>query len=238
MHVLAIDTSTDTVVAGIADIAAESGATESGGTEVIVRAERSVSDHRRHAEVLTTLIAECLDESRVARADLAAVVVGCGPGPFTGLRVGMATGAAFADALAIPAYPVCSLDAIVAQQLIGDTGPGAGSVVAVTDARRREIYWARYEDGRRVDGPHVDTPASVLAVLADRSVDVVVGSPTHSVLFERPIGSVTVPTVAGLVTVVRPELIEHRAPEPLTPLYLRRPDAVERAVPARAEVGR
>ena len=86
-------------------------------------------------------------------ADLDAVVVGCGPGPFTGLRVGMATAAAYGHALGIPVYGVCSLDAIGV-----DT---AGDVLVVTDARRREVYWARYRDGVRVDGPAVNAPADV-----------------------------------------------------------------------------
>ena len=77
--------------------------------------------------------------------DLDAVVVGCGPGPFTGLRVGMATAAAYGQALGIAVHGVCSLDAIGI-----DT---AGEVLVVTDARRREVYWARYRDGVRVEGP-------------------------------------------------------------------------------------
>ena len=229
MYVLAIDTATDTVVTGVAELSGEA----TGLARIC--AQRSVSDHRRHAEVLTTLIAESLEESGVARADLAAVVVGCGPGPFTGLRVGMATGAAFADALAIPAHPVCSLDAVAAQQYADD--PSLSSVLVVTDARRREIYWARYVDRVRVSGPDVTAPADVVEAVATEQIDVVVGSPTHTALFDRPVGSGTVPTVAGLVEAARPELVSGAAPAPLTPLYLRRPDAVERA-PAVNAAGR
>ena len=75
--------------------------------------------------------------------EIDAVVVGCGPGPFTGLRIGMATAAAFGHALGVPVYGVCSLDAI--------GGQTTGEVLVVTDARRREIYWARYRDGVRTD---------------------------------------------------------------------------------------
>ena len=144
-----------------------------------------------------------------AMADLDAVVVGCGPGPFTGLRVGMATAAAYGHALGVPVYGVCSLDAIGV-----DT---AGDVLVVTDARRREVYWARYRDGVRVDGPAVNAPADVPADAA-----AVAGSPEHAALFDLPR--------------LAPDLPDRRRdwcapstgtapPEPLVPLYLRRPDA-------------
>ncbi|GAA3726738.1 tRNA (adenosine(37)-N6)-threonylcarbamoyltransferase complex dimerization subunit type 1 TsaB [Gordonia hankookensis] len=219
MWVLAIDTATDSVVTGVARLSPD----ESGAPEVV--AERVVSDGRRHAEVLTTLIAEVLSESGVARADLAAVVVGCGPGPFTGLRVGMATGAAFADALGLPAHGVCSLDAVAGQELMD--GAGDGSVLVVTDARRREVYWARYVDGRRVSGPEVVAPARLVDDLASTHIDLVAGSPAHAELFGRAVGTATVPSVAGLVAAASDDLRTGTHPEPLVPLYLRRPDAKE-----------
>ena len=104
-RVLVIDTATHAVVTGLAAV------TASGAREV---SSRVVADERRHAETLTTLMADCLLEAGWDGADLDAVVVGCGPGPFTGLRVGMATAAAYGDALGIPVYGVCSLDAIAA----------------------------------------------------------------------------------------------------------------------------
>ncbi len=213
MFVLAIDTATDAVVTGVARLDGDPTATPA------VLAERVVRDGRRHAEVLTAVIREVLDEAEVARTDLDAVVVGCGPGPFTGLRVGMATGAAFADALGLPAYGVCSLDAIAPD--------GSGSVLVVTDARRREIYWARYVDGQRVRGPEVTAPAEVVAELDDTAIDLVVGSPAHAELFGRPVGPATVPSVAALVAAVAGDVRSAAAPEPLVPLYLRRPDAKE-----------
>ncbi|MFT4088976.1 MAG: tRNA (adenosine(37)-N6)-threonylcarbamoyltransferase complex dimerization subunit type 1 TsaB, partial [Gordonia sp. (in: high G+C Gram-positive bacteria)] len=143
-RVLAIDTATPSVVTGVVDLA------DDGSTTQL--SSRVVDDHRRHAEVLTTLMRDSLADAGLTGADLHAVVVGCGPGPFTGLRVGMATGAAYADALGVPAYGVCSLDAIAARV------PGAGEVLVVTDARRREVYWARYADGARVGGPDVCAP--------------------------------------------------------------------------------
>ncbi|MBJ7290647.1 tRNA (adenosine(37)-N6)-threonylcarbamoyltransferase complex dimerization subunit type 1 TsaB, partial [Williamsia sp.] len=129
MLVLTVDTSTPTVTTGVAEV--------TPGRGIDVRAERRVETPRGHAEILTTLILECLAEAGAARSDLDTVVVGCGPGPFTGLRVGMATAAGFADALAIPLHGVCSLDAI-------RSDAHAGRVLVVTDARRREVYWALY----------------------------------------------------------------------------------------------
>jgi tRNA threonylcarbamoyl adenosine modification protein YeaZ len=124
-----------------------------------------------------------------------AVVVGCGPGPFTGLRVGMATAAAYGHALNVPVFGVCSLDAI--------GGQTRGEVLVITDARRREVYWARYRDGVRTDGPGVDAQA-----------DVPVGG-AELVAFAKP-------SPAGLVAAVADWEAE---PLPLIPLYLRRPDA-------------
>ena len=121
-------------------------------------------------------------------ADLDAVVVGCGPGPFTGLRVGMATGAAYGHALGIPVYGVCSLDAIGI-----DT---TGEVLVVTDARRREVYWARYRDGVRVDGPAVNAPADV-----PTDASAVAGSPSMRRCSTCPSGA-RYPTASGLVRAV------------------------------------
>ncbi|TWS19181.1 tRNA (adenosine(37)-N6)-threonylcarbamoyltransferase complex dimerization subunit type 1 TsaB [Tsukamurella asaccharolytica] len=188
MHVLALDTATPALTVGIVD--SETGA---------VLARRDRTHARGHAEVLVPYLLECLAEAGLDRADLGAVVVGCGPGPFTGLRVGMATGAAFGDALGIPVHGVCSLDAIAHGE--------AGDVVVVTDARRKEVYWARYVDGVRTAGPGVIKPAE-LDVAGARVVE---GSPTP----------------ASLVAVGRDLL--GTDPQPLVPLYLRRPDAVETA---------
>ena len=128
--VLAIDTATPAVTAGIV---------RRDGESIDVLAERVTVDARAHAEQLTPNVLAALADAGIAVTDLTTVVVGCGPGPFTGLRVGMATAAAYGQALGIPVYGVCSLDAIGV-----DT---AGEVLVVTDARRREVYWARYRDG-------------------------------------------------------------------------------------------
>ncbi|GAA1455846.1 tRNA (adenosine(37)-N6)-threonylcarbamoyltransferase complex dimerization subunit type 1 TsaB [Williamsia maris] len=213
MLVLAVDTSTPTVTTGVGEVTPD--------RAVVLRAERRVDTPRGHAEILTTLILECLTEAGVARSDLDAVVVGAGPGPFTGLRVGMATAAAFADALAIPLQGVCSLDAI-------RSDAGAGRVLVVTDARRREVYWALYGPDGRMAGPAVDTPADLIGRLRGETVDLIVGSTSHTALFGEPTDdSISAPTTTGLVAAARDALESGAAPEPVVPLYLRRPDAVE-----------
>jgi tRNA threonylcarbamoyl adenosine modification protein YeaZ len=200
--ILAIDTATPAVTAGIVKL---------DGVEVL--AERVTVDARGHAEQLTPNVLAALTDAGLTVDDLGAVVVGCGPGPFTGLRVGMATAAAYGHALGIPVHGVCSLDAIGV-----DT---TGDALVVTDARRREVYWARYRDGVRVDGPAVDAPADVPA-----DADAVAGSPEHAALFDLPRLAAVYPTAAGLVRSVADWTAE---PAPLVPLYLRRPDAKPRS---------
>jgi tRNA threonylcarbamoyl adenosine modification protein YeaZ/ribosomal-protein-alanine acetyltransferase len=195
--VLAIDTATPAVTAGIV-------------ADGEVLAERVTVDARAHAEKLTPNVLAALADAGLQMGDLAAVVVGCGPGPFTGLRVGMASAAAYGHALGIPVHGVCSLDAIGAQT--------SGETLVVTDARRREIYWARYRDGVRIDGPAVTAPADVDPGVASA----VAGSPEHAALFGLPVCEPSYPTPAGLVRAV-PEWSDN--PPPLVPLYLRRPDA-------------
>ncbi|OKH68360.1 hypothetical protein EB72_01235 [Mycobacterium sp. SWH-M1] len=205
--VLALDTATPAVTAGVVRF----------GSGIEMLAERVTVDPRAHAETLTPNIVGALADAGVVVGELDAVVVGCGPGPFTGLRVGMATAAAFGHALGIPVYGVCSLDAIAA----GTTG----EVLVVTDARRREVYWARYRDGVRVDGPAVnaatDVPAGAAGLVG------VAGSPEHAALFDLPRLAPVSPSATGLVAAVADWDSE---PEPLVPLYLRRPDAKPSAV--------
>ena len=195
--VLAIDTSTPAVTAGVV-------------ADGHVMAERVTVDARAHAERITPNVLAAIADAKRTMADLNAVVVGCGPGPFTGLRVGMATAAAYGHALGLPVYGVCSLDAIGGQTI--------GEVLVVSDARRREVYWARYRDGVRVDGPEVNAPADVDPGPAQS----VAGSPDHASLFGLPRIEPTYPDAAGLVAAVADW---SQAPAPLVPMYLRRPDA-------------
>ncbi|GAB08913.1 hypothetical protein GOARA_021_01510 [Gordonia araii NBRC 100433] len=215
-RVLVIDTATAAVVTGLATV---------GAADVVGICSRVIADERRHAETLTTLMKECLDEAGWSGSDLDAVVVGCGPGPFTGLRVGMATAAAYGDALGIPVYGVCTLDALAATVL---WERAAKSILVVTDARRREVYWARYVDGTRVDGPGVAAPAALVGELADERVDWVAGVPAL-LPDDRWPGAQATLDVVGLAVVAADAVRSGAAPEPLVPLYLRRPDAVELA---------
>lgn len=200
-HILALDTATPAVTAGLVRL-------RRGVLTVL--AERVTVDARAHAERLTPNAVAALADAGLTMADLNAVVVGCGPGPFTGLRAGMATGAAYGHALGIPVYGVCSLDAIGVRT--------TGEVLVVTDARRREVYWARYRDGVRTHGPAVNAPADV----DPGPARAVAGSPQHAGMFGLPICEPACPAPAGLVAAV-PEWSEN--PAPLVPLYLRRPDA-------------
>lgn len=196
---LALDTSTPAVTAGIVRT-----------PDLAVLAERVTVDARAHAERLTPNVLAALADAGLTMSDLDAVVVGCGPGPFTGLRAGMATAAAYGHALGIPVRGVCSLDAIGVQT--------RGETLVVTDARRREVYWARYRDGVRTEGPGVDAPADV----DPGGARAVAGSPEHAALFGLPVCRPVHPTPAGLVAAVTDWSDD---PAPLVALYLRRPDA-------------
>lgn len=146
MRVLAIDTSTTRIVTGVLDYT---------GDAIATVAEKSVPGQVSHGELLAPNIQEVLFRTRVTPQELDAVVVGLGPGPYTGLRVGIVTGASMADALKIPAYGVCSLDAVAARS--------SSAVLVVSDARRKEIYYGVYDGrGERVAGPDVGKPDRVL----------------------------------------------------------------------------
>ncbi|PPG48589.1 MULTISPECIES: tRNA (adenosine(37)-N6)-threonylcarbamoyltransferase complex dimerization subunit type 1 TsaB [unclassified Rathayibacter] len=148
---LAIDTSSGTSVAVV----------DSAGA---VRSERTETDTMRHAEVVGRLIQEALEAAGVAPAGIEAVAVGMGPGPFTGLRVGIAAARAFALGRGVPTLPVVSHDAIALAAL--RHGRAAGFLV-VTDARRRELYWSAYggldDQGLpvRLAGPGLDKPPAL-----------------------------------------------------------------------------
>lgn len=189
--VLAIDTSTPAVLAAVVR--------RHGDGRIEPIAERVTVDAHAHVERLTPNVIAAVADAGLVMNGLDAVVVGCGPGPFTGLRVGMSTAAAYGHALGVPVHGVCSLDAI--------GGQSDGEVLVITDARRREVYWARYRDGVRVDGPGVDATGDVPDDMPD-------GAACERIEFAHP-------TPAGLVAAVA----DWGAPAPLVPLYLRRPDA-------------
>ena len=261
--VLSVDTSTPSVTAGVcrlepaeagaaAGAAAETeraAAAETGraaaGARITTLATRVTDDARAHAELLTPHILECLNAAGITPAELDAVVVGVGPGPFTGLRVGMATAAAFADAIGKPVHGVCSLDGLAARARAAGVD---GDVVVVTDARRREAYHARYNaEGVRTSGPTVG-PAAEIALDGARAV----GDPVKLAEIgdgreieddddtAAPLAAeLTSPDPAGLLAVAATDLLAGVQPAPLEPLYLRRPDAVppRRVEPSAALIG-
>lgn len=209
MLVLALDTSTPDLIVGVVD-------SDTGNT----RAETIIEDTRAHNEQLTPTVQKTLLDANLSFSDIDAIVVGCGPGPFTGLRVGMVSGAAFGDALGIPVYGVCSLDAI-AHNIGARNIPHA---LVATDARRREIYWATYRSGSRELGPDVIAPASIQISGAVDTISI----PEHLVeKLPEELQNVTMhsgkPAPASLVAVADFSV----EPQPLVPLYLRRPDAKE-----------
>jgi tRNA threonylcarbamoyl adenosine modification protein YeaZ len=146
--VLGIDTST------VVNVGLASGAT--------VLATATENDARAHVEQLMPLVMRCLSAAGRRLSDVDQIVVGLGPGPFTGLRVGIATARVLSTVLSTPLHGICSLDVIAAQHVA--ESPGDEDIVVATDARRREAYWARYRSGRRVDGPNVSGPEDVPAL--------------------------------------------------------------------------
>jgi tRNA threonylcarbamoyl adenosine modification protein YeaZ len=151
-----------------------------------------------HAEHLADLIREVVPDMTAMER----IVVGVGPGPYTGLRVGVVTAATMSLALGIPAAGVCSLDGL---------GRRLGDGVVVTDARRREVFAARYEGGRRVTGPDVLPPA----VVADRWPGIRVVGPAVQ----------RYPELGEFAQLEAADLLDVPADLPVHPWYLREPDA-------------
>jgi tRNA threonylcarbamoyl adenosine modification protein YeaZ len=217
--VLALDTATPAVTAGVVEVTPDA---------VTTRGVRVAHDARKHGELLLPLVlAACADAGTTLQA-VDAVVVGTGPGPFTGLRVGMVTAAALGDALGVPVHGVCSLDAIAVEAASSPAGtPGAGGpLLVVTDARRREVYWAAYDaTGARTTGPHVEAPTALRDRLPGLDVTAAAGGSAETV--GLPVLPPAAPGPAGLVSCALEAVRSGVRPGPLEPLYLRRPDAVE-----------
>ena len=170
---LAIDTSTSRTIVGLR-----------GDSQVLFDSfSEGATDHGR---AVSELVARALANNPAPDR----VVVGMGPGPFTGLRVGIAFARTFALSRGIPVIGVCSLDAIVIDK---------DEYTVAIDARRKEIYWARYSGGLRVEGPSVNKPDEVTDFIIDQY-----------------------PSVTELV---RQSALQNET----EPFYLRRPDAVPTA---------
>ena len=174
----------------------------------------------RHGEMLAPGIEHVLAEAGATVADLTEVAVGVGPGPFTGLRVGLVTARTLALARGLTVHGVCSLDILAAEAIDG----GLEEFSVATDARRKEVYLASYAGGRRVSGPEVVKPgAPATGVVVGR------GARLYPEAFPQA-ADPEQPSAAVLCDVVRRQRFELLAPEPL---YLRRPDAVEPGKPKR-----
>ena len=196
--ILAIDTSGAIAVAAVEDDGA-------------VVAERSEFAPRGHAELLAGMVEQVLADAGFDHtADRPSrIVVGTGPATFTGLRVGLVTARTLAYAWRVPVDGVCSLDALGAEH---------GTCTVVTDARRKEVYWATYRDGLRVTEPQVGAPESVPAVgrVLGR------GAVLYPDVF--PGARSVDPDPARLVTVAAAARRAGETDLPSEPLYLRRPD--------------
>jgi len=216
--VLGLDTATPAVSAALHD-----------GQRVISQA--CTVDARRHSELLAPMIAKVMADAGASRGDLTGIAVGVGPGPYTGLRVGVVTARVLGSVLGLPVHGVCSLDVIAAAV------PAGQEFLVATDARRHEVYWARYDAaGRRMDGPHVGRAGSI-AGAAELAVAGAGGQ-----LYPESFGEVVGPaypdarTLCAIVAGRLAGAAQPRIPSPLLaaePLYLRRPDAREPGPPKR-----
>ncbi|MHC3468366.1 tRNA (adenosine(37)-N6)-threonylcarbamoyltransferase complex dimerization subunit type 1 TsaB [Streptomyces sp. 7R007] len=206
MLLLALDTATPAVTVALHD-----------GTDVV--ASSSQVDARRHGELLLPAVDRVLAEAGLGLDAVTGIAVGVGPGPYTGLRVGLMTADTFGLALGVPVYGVCTLDALAYAADI-DRGP----FVVATDARRKEVYWATYADSRtRLTDPAVDRPADI----AER----VQGLPAvgaGALLYPATFPAAHEPehvSAAALASLAAERLAAGEELPAPRPLYLRRPDA-------------
>ena len=224
MLVVGFDTATPAVSVALHD-----------GERVV--SEAFAADARRHGELLAPMIAKVMADAGASRTDLTAIAVGVGPGPYTGLRVGVVTARVLGSVLGVPVHGVCSLDVIAAATSLAKA-PGREFLVA-TDARSQEVYWARYDGlGRRVAGPQVGRAGSIpgAAELAVAGA----GGPLYPEAFGEVIGP-AYPDAGVLCRLVAGSLAPPSpGPSPghppllaADPLYLRRPDAREPGPPKR-----
>jgi len=221
--VLALDTASAATSVAVGEVTP--GDVEFPTPAVTPLAERSVVAANRHGELLAPMISDVLAEAGAAPADLTGIVVGVGPGPFTGLRVGMMTGVALGQALGIEVTGGCSLDAVA----FGADRPWDREFAVLGDARRKEVYWARYGDDRRLTAPAVTRPADLDP--ADLP-DVVVGAGALLHRDALPAGltveeQAPYPSAAALLRLG----LDPAWRLPVRPLYLRRPDAQPPARP-------
>ncbi len=218
MLLLALDTSGAQVSVALHDATA-------------VLARRDVADPRRHAEILAPSISAVLAEAGRQVREVTGLAVGVGPGPFTGLRVGLVTAEVLGHVLDVPVHGVGSLDALALAAVRSGTVGESEEFCVATDARRREVYWARFRGRVRVDGPGVIAPADL-----PRGGVRVVGRGAG--LYPDQLGPAVAPldVAAADVAAFAIDALAGIVPDghgsavgllPVQPLYLRRPDAVE-----------
>ena len=233
MLLLGLDTATPAVTVALHD----------GGQPL---AQLVTVDAHRHAELLAPAIAKVIADAGAERRDLTGIAVGVGPGPYTGLRVGVVTAKVLGAALDIPVYGVCTLDVIAADV------EANGRFLVATDARRRELYWAEYDETGRRGAPQAGPPASI----PGRELP---AAGEGALLYPELLPNGQAPTYPAATTLCRiavaaltarsanagPDAVAGtpggarvpaaRVPEllPAEPLYLRRPDAREPGAPKR-----
>lgn len=222
MLVLAFDTATDVVTVAI-------------GRDGVPLGALQVASGREHAERLVPAIRTLVDDTGVTLDRLAAIAVGIGPGRFTGLRVGVTTAKVMAQALRIPVVGIGTLD-LVAYPL----HHARREVVAVVDARRREVFWARYRPVpgglERVGDEAVDPPHEVVAELQASGAEVLLagdGVDRYREVFaaldhaELAGPEFSAPSARALLELAtgRLEREEFVTPSELGPVYLRDSDA-------------
>jgi tRNA threonylcarbamoyl adenosine modification protein YeaZ len=210
---LAFDTATPAVTVALHD-----------GGQVV--AQESAVDARRHGELLAVFIDQVLRRAGASPGDLTAVAVGTGPGPYTGLRVGLVTARVLGSALDIPVDGICTLDVIAAGAIAAAAGR---EFLVATDARRKELYWARYSAfGERVTGPEVTARSDLPAGLPVAGE----GALLYPDLAAEPIEP-RYPAAPQLAALASERIASRTPPAPAQPLYLRRPDAREPGRPKR-----
>lgn len=211
MLLLAFDTATPAITVAVHD-----------GDRIV--GEAAGQGAMAHGELLAPAIRDAVAQAGATMADLTDVAVGVGPGPFTGLRVGVVTALTLGSTLGLTTHGVCTLDIVAADTQV------EGEFLVATDARRKEVYWARYgADHVRLDGPHVATPADLARQHPNLPTYGRGGELYAEIL--RNAGEASDPRAAALARIVVAGTAQAL---PLEPLYLRRPDAVPQVISKRA----
>lgn len=197
MNILAIDTS---VGVSVAVLTADGALTQTNS-----------AGHGMQGELTAELILQAITDAGITVEDISDVVIGVGPGPFTGLRVGLVTAVVFGYARDIPIHGICSLDAVAYDY--------AKPCIVITDARRKELYFAEFNDGR-IGEPQVLKPE----VLAEKFAGFDFVGPGAQ-LYPEFISGQVLPLRAGALAQIfasgKAQVVE------VQPMYLRKPDAVE-----------